>query len=303
MESRIRELNYLEYFFSFAGCRSALSDFYVDCYRDCAHILGASLSDGRPAGLLIWAGKQGTAELLYIFVPESERRRGTGKALVKFSQDQIRAEDGSWEMTGRIQKDGPEYEGLKALYEGAGFSMEDQLKVFQAHMKDYPVWERYMEKHGRALERYLLEEGFSPVSFEEAPRRALDQILDMESGRFDRSLDPAPVLEGRKGDFRQDLSFLSVKDGQAAAYCLVTQPDAESIVYEIFSVAEEYRSCGVILQPFLNSMKELKKTKIRRIGFAVFASNSKALALTGRLMRNLISRTEIQYIYRWVKEE
>lgn len=295
----IRQLNYLEYLFGFSRCRSPLSDYYLDHCRETVSILGAFRQDGQESGLILWAQEKGKADLLYLYVLPEERNQGVGGALL----DRVIHGDGEAnppeQMRCRISASGESFPAWKKLLESRHFFPDREMKIFQADMSRYPVWERYMEKHGASLNRYLQEEGFTPVSFQEAPLWAVEEIQNPAKTGFDTSLDPAPVLLGQKGDFRRDLSFLSLREGRVASYCLVSQPDSTSIIYEIFSSARDYQYTGVILQPFLMSMNVLKNTGISRIGFAVYQDNGKALALTRRLMKGLISHTETQYHYRY----
>lgn len=295
----IRRLNYLEYLFGFSRCRSPLSDYYLDHCRETVNILGAFRQDGQEAGLILWAQERRKADLLYLYVLPGERNKGIGGALLDRAIHGDGKGDPPEQMRCRISAGGDSFPVWKKLLESRHFFLDREMKIFQADMNRYPVWERYMEKHGKQLDWYLREEGFTPVSFQEAPLWAVEEIQHPGETGFDTSLDPVSILMGKKGDFRRDLSFLSLRDGRVASYCLVSQPDSTSIVYEIFSSARDYQYTGVILQPFLMSMNVLKNAGISRIGFAVYQDNGKALALTRRLMRGLISHTETQYHYQY----
>lgn len=300
----IRPVGYLEYMVAFAGCRMGLSDFYIKNQGAGCMVLGAFDECARGQGILIVRDTGNRAEIVYLNVKEEYRRRGIGRALLKNAADTARKNGGITAVSCRLKEGHGFYAVFRHMLEKAGFVIVEETELFRSYREDYGTWTHYMERQGYAMEKLLNEEGYKPICFAQASKQAVKIIRDTNRNGFGTALDPNPILDGYKGKFCEQLSFVSLKEGKPAAYCLVCQPDERNLIYEMISVAERYRDTGVIFQPFAKSVNSLKDIPYHCVGFAMHKKNKKALALTRRLMCGLVSTSDTQYDFQLtIKEE
>lgn len=295
----VRPTGVLEYFVAFSQCRTPLSDFYVNTAG--TGILGAWDEEGNMGiGFLIYEQKGTFAEILCL---ECIRQKtGTEERLLQEFLD-LGKRESMETILFRLSRDSSWYPRLKELVEKNGFTVKEKLYLFRSYMEDYSRWKEYRRKHGERILRFLAEEGFQAMPFCEAPDGLLEEVIRDPDGRFDKMLDPARVIQGRKGPFHREISYLSVKEGHPAAYCLVTSPGREQCVFEIISAAEEYQNTGVVFQSFCLAMDALENRPYKRIAFAIAEENKKAVVLSKRIMKALIRHTNIQYNYEYDYKE
>lgn len=290
---KIQSVGYLEYLIAYESCRSRMSDYFFRNRENTLRILGACDEDGEGQGLLLYERRGGWTEICWVGVRHPGQ--GVGTALLTFLIEQecsegrhilLRAGHGS--ESGRI---------LSHMAEKQGFSLKDKVELFRSGPEDIPRWKNYMEHHGTVILNFLKEQGFHAIPFTEVKGELWKTLKDRLSTDFDVSLDPLSVMNGRKGMFNREVSYLSVKDGEPAAYCLVCQPDAQDFVFEVISAADRFQNMGVILQPLALSIEKTVEYPFRQIGFAMYEKNRKAIALSKRMMKNFVSVREIQYNY------
>lgn len=290
---RIGPIGYLDYLIVFEACRSRLSDHYFRSRGNTLQILGAYDEKGWGQGILLYECRGNQTELCYLGVRQPGN--GVGTALFNFLAEQEQAE--GRKILLRANQNSESGRILSRMAEKRGFVLKDQVELFRAGPEVRPRWKAYMEKHGAAILKLLEEQGFQAVPFTEVGQRLWEQLQDVKSMEFDLSLDPVGVMNGRKGLFNREISYLSLKDGQPAAYCLVCQPDARHYVFEVISAAGRFQDTGVIFQPLALAIDKVVERSGWQVGFAMYQKNRKAMALSGRMMRSVISVRELQYNY------
>lgn len=289
----IREAGYLEYCIAFAALRTALADFYLRNQPDACGLLGA-YEGGRPRGYLLYRGADDSLEILQLQAEEEAEE--ISRALLLAAAEKGR-KHGFSQVLFRLTEGRKNYEWMKGLLERTGFSIEARSEIFRSLPERKEAWRAYQEKHGRAVLGLLEEQGFVPVPFSQAPESAIAAICERRMGGFEGILNPGELLRGRKGRVCLDISYLSLKEGEPAAYCLVSQPDPDHYIFEIIAAAVKYQNTGVIFQPFACSSDQVSRRPYRSLEFCMYRDNRKAIALTGRMMKALISSRESQYSY------
>lgn len=293
---RTKAVGPLEYYIMFSRCRTPLSDFYVGTARMDIHILGAWGRKGEAAGFLLYEQKEGFAEILCL-----ECTGSAAGAKERLLEDFLAlGRKLSFErILFRLMADSAKYPELKDLVERNGFALKKKMYLFRSDKEGYLNWKSYRRQHGERMLRFLEEEGFRAMSFDEAPARMIREAACNPTGRFDKALDPAGIIGGKKGPFSPQISHLSVKDEELAAYCLVTNPGRGQYIFEVISAAEEYQDTGVIFQSFCLAADALENFPYKRIVFAMDEGNKKAMVLSKRIMKALIRHTGIQYNYEY----
>lgn len=290
----VKPIGYLEYVIVFASCRTPLSDYYVKYRGERCQILGAYGEDYQGVGILIGELCFPVLEIWYVGTVKSGS--GMGKALVQAAISMGR-ERSFQSLRMRINTSNSSYEALRGLAESCGFSSREEVELFHSDWEKRKEWQSYMNVHGNRMLDVLAEAGFRGIPFSQVPREQWEELSKNPS--FDDFLNPGDIFRGYKGSFCRELSYLSLYGQNPAAYCLVCRPDETSYVFEIISEAEEYQNTGVIFQAFALSANAVIQHPYRRVGFAMYRQNKKALALSGRLMRRIISGREVQYQYEY----
>ncbi|MGI6069857.1 MAG: hypothetical protein ACOYBE_05460 [Blautia sp.] len=290
---QIETVGYLDYLIVFESCRSPLGDYYFQNRGGTIRALGIRDQEGVGRGVLLYERMASQTEILYLSV--RDKREGVGTALLTYLVKQEKEKGQT--LLFRIQESGKYSDILKKMAGKQGFSVRDTVELFRSKKEDYPRWQTYMKRHGERILKLLDTQGFEAVSFLEIPSDVQEEIRNLKHMDFTGELDPVGVMDGRKGHFCKEISYISMKDGHPAAYCLVCRPDPLHYVFEIISAAAKYQDTGVIFQPFAMAVNKVGEYPYRQVGFAVYQTNKKAIALTGRMMSHLISTRELQYNY------
>lgn len=290
---RIASIGYLDYLIVFETCRSTLSDFYFRSRGAALRLLGAYDEKGMGQGILMYERGGVRTEICYLGV--CRPGHGVGTQLFSFLVEQEKA--AGRKILLRVNQNSDAGSILNHMAEKQGFVRKDQVELFRSGPEDIPRWKQYMERHGRAILGLLGGQGFTAVPFTEVSGKLWSQLQDIRHTEFDLSLNPVGVMNGYKGKFSREVSYLSLKEGQPAAYCLVCQPDALHYVFEVISAARRFQNTGVIFQPLAMAIDRVTELPFRQIAFAMYQKNRKAIALSGRMMRSIISTRELQYNY------
>ena len=159
----------------------------------------------------------------------------------------------------------------------------------------YAGWERYMEKRGEGLLRWLEADGFGAVALEDAEEEVISSLREL--GARSKELDVLALLDGRKGILSRRVSCVTIKEGRVVAFCMAGEPDDVSIVFEQIGVAEEYKNTGAILPAVSASIRRCEKFGYKRILYSIFESNASALSFAKRVLSNVTTETKVQYNY------
>lgn len=289
----IRKLTEVEYLILFEACRTPLSDYYLSEKGSAVTILGLWNRRGERAGILLYVTGNEVTEILYL----GAVRPGEGTATALLGALAAEERQKGRKLLLRVNESHPRCGALRAIAEKQGFRLQDRVEIFRSRREDYGRWLAYMERHGNRILAFLEGQGFEAVPFASADPGLLARFLDRGDPEYDRGMDPAKIVQGQEAYFCREKSWLSVRDGRAAAYCLVCGHNENDYIFEILSARKEYQGTGVIFQPFAMSVRSVGETECGTIEFAMFEQNKRAIALSGRVMKHLISSRSVQYNY------
>lgn len=295
---QVKRIGYLDYLIVFEAYRTPLSDFYVK-NEPHLQILGAYDATQRAGGLLLC---RFSGTLLEILCVKGEKEGQDLERQLMEAAIEIGRDSSMEKILLRVPQNNGKEEAFGSLVEELGFEMTGKETVFRSLKQDYGRWQKYMEQHGNKILRYLEKEGFRFLSFAEAPDKVLQKVRESRKRGFDPILEPNRILNGEKGRFCDKISYLSLKGEEVAAYCLVTQPSKLYYVFEIISAAAPYQNTGVIFQPFALSVKEVGNYPYQAVGFAMDQKNDRAIALSRRMMKSLVSVQNQEYHYEKILE-
>ncbi|MCL2218954.1 MAG: GNAT family N-acetyltransferase [Chitinispirillia bacterium] len=297
MNINIKEIDANAYF-SMYGFESALADHYALRLRDNDGILSAFLGD-EPVGYLIYSlSAKGVVKVDYIFTAERHRQKGVAARLLSAAESRL---DSGTVLTAALSDKSERFGYLHGFLLKNGYGIGNKTHLFLCKKEDVPNIEKYMDKTGNRLLRWLTEvEGYRAVSLEEAGEDVISAIRSSESaGR--EVLRITPYLDGERDDFLPSMSFIALKGGSSVpvAHCIVTGPSASSLIFSQMLVDEAYRHTGVQLLPFMMAMRRVmegvRERRYEHAAYAVVEDNSAALAVVNKLMKKITSSQTLQY--------
>lgn len=302
MDVDLKQLNYMEYAVNFQPILgSALLQYYVRLATAGDYVLGF-YDKGTPvasAVLLHRSGSPDGLELTYFCVDPTLRERGYGRAVVEKTMDFAR-EQGKRELTCRLTKSAPFFDAALCIIEAAGFHYAEDAHVFRCEIDvtNREKWQRSVSMYFEKLHKRLNRLGFSCVSFAHADDRLLQRVMDDSNNGFDNRYPIAPLVSGMHGRFLPDYSFIAYKDAVPAAVTIVLHVDNESLVFQLISVADAYKSSGSLLLPVMCSLERAISSEYKRVSYCVFTSNDASLKVIKDLFGGLTAHETIMLCYR-----
>jgi GNAT superfamily N-acetyltransferase len=275
-----------------------LASYYVETMGpNCRYL--CAFHEGTQVGYAIFKdnNQRELVQCLLLFVKEEFRRRGIAARLLA----EVEALSRAGEKKGVrfcLFGEAENFFFLKDFLGKRGYGLEDRLFIFWCDGygdPGYVGWERYMERRGESLVRWLEDDGFSVVALEDAGGDVMTAIREL--GAADPGLDVLDFLTGRQGHLSRRISCITLKDGRPVALCIANEPDEISIVFERIGVAAEYKNTGAILPAISASIRRCKKYGYQRILYSIYESNTSALAFARRVLSNVTSNTKVQYNY------
>lgn len=290
----LRPLNLLSYRISFGG-KSLLLDQYAAITTRLDVILGI-FADNLCAGAMVLLDRSGdhsAMELSYIMILEEYRGRGLGMQFVKAACEYVR-NLGIHSISVRVNQ-GREH---NELFDRCGFERSHELRIIHCDVTEanQQIWQAKKERLFDKMQKRLLHKGFRVTSFADAHKEDIARVVQNESG-FAPSLSPGEIIMGLKGRFLKEYSFLCMKDDKAAAVTLMLQADAESLVFQLISVAEPFKNTGALMLPVLKSMEWIFSFEYKRVSYCIQNTNLEMRKVSEKLFDDLTTRTAVQQCY------
>lgn len=290
----VKHGSYMDYVFLFGDSRTVYTDSMV---KEALHSeekwILIAWKDGKPAGYLCAAGENGRLRVLYAYTRETLRGQGIFHALMVHLIQ-------STELPVMINmtQENPYFPAMESVCHTLGFQEHSTYILYHAVAEKLSAWDDFMEEKGNSLVELLARWGFSAVSLAECPEEILKQLYDSKKSGFQNQLEVRPFFDNEYKFLNRELSFVAMKEGELAAYCLLTSRDGINVVYEQFSVAEKYLGSGVVLLPHVKSMEVFKKLGAKKACFAISETNKRSNLFNEKVMdRMVVSKTKsINYI-------
>lgn len=292
---KITDGSYLDYIFLFGEYRTAYTDI---CMKNSlftnGHIYIAHC-DNKAVGYIITENSSDKISVSYAFTVPQKRNCGVFSLLLKYVSDISHKT-----VDFRITENSDYYEIIKNSAEKIGFVSEFSCIVYSCKSEDFRNWEEYMQMTGNKFCDILIRQGFVTLSFSDLNEIQTEKLLSSCSNEFENQLDIRPYLENPNKCLDKNMSFITLKNNEIAAYTLVSCPDEISVVFEQISSAKRYISSGVIILPFSKAMESFKKHACKRASYAMYENNIHANAFRYKLLEKLTSeqKRSINFIYK-----
>lgn len=294
---RLEKIGPFEYFISFCEEKKAAADYYVRHEIGGLEIYKIRFADAggedTPLGFLLSIEDGDTRELRYLYILSEFRQKGYGTAAVTCLEEQNKGKI----FRIRLPESMKFYEAMKCIAVKRGYYKTDVVHLYQCERSGFAAWKTYKEKHGNKLMAYLEECGYTTVSLQDASAETLAEVLHSQESEFGNTMNPVPLLEGRAGELVKDISQIALKEGKIAAYCLVLKGDRESLIFEQIAAGIPYQREGAIFAAFVKSVDAFEASGYQKAAYAVYESNGPAMAMAGRLFKQITKMEKRQYHY------
>ena len=280
----IKEIDLNEYYFAMFGMRTGFTDYCAKCAAYSGGHIFAAFNGKSPAGFICFGISDDGTRLLCALTEKSLRGQGIFTALLAYGIIHV-----PHPIKVSISEEHKCFAQVSAAVKKENFVLANRCVIFGGDRKDFPEWEKYMEKSGSGLCAYLERRGFSAVSFSELTDEALEYIKNSPRNEFANELSPKDFFDNPAKKLDNDSSFAALKEGKPEAYVLISRPDKDSFIFELICASKKYASMGVILLPFAYSMKAYDESGCRKIRYAMYEDNVHANAFRKKLLGKVTS--------------
>ena len=292
------DMTIAEYLIAFSECRTALSDLFVRQASECGRLYCDRAGD-EYRGFLCTAVEEHTERVLYAYTKPAFRGRGVFTSLLEHA-----VEEAQGDVRLAIPENHPCFAAIEAVCRRLGFDETERVHVFSFDRGSREAWLRLKKR-----QRYddccaLLDRcGYEAVSFAVADGDLLRQLEESPTSAFRNRFNPAAYLRHPSKCLSRELSFAAVKDGALAAYILMAQTSADTVVAEHMSASAACRDSGVILLPLVRAVDRFFESGLRVWSFAIHPSNTASnrirenleqeFVFTDRVTRNYYNRKTV----------
>lgn len=288
---KIIDGNFTDYIFLFAEGRTAYSDLSVKDALNSGGRLYILLKNNLPAGYLCIANEENIARVLYIYTAPAYRNSGVCKTLLNHV-----CENADRKIKVCISEELENFFHIKKACLSLGFFEESKCIIHSSgEEKDFSNWVNYMDSVGNKFCEMLIKQGFECVSFYEATANQLEELYYSDENAYKNALSTKIFFDNANKFLDKNLSFLATKDGELAAYSLVSRPDVKSAVFEQISTAEKFIGTGCIFLPFAKSMEAFQKAGCNRAAYVMYENNLHANAFRKKLLDRITVSRRVSY--------
>lgn len=295
---KVINASYLDYLFLFGKSRSRYSDLSVKSAICSGGNLYIMFEEEQPAGYVCAAEEGSRTEIIYAMTVPEKRNSGIFTALLQYT-----IKHSAFPVKIGISEENQAFDIILHICRKLGFDVQSSCIIFRGKSEDFYHWEEYMAKTGTRFCSMLLRQGYRCMSFAEADRDCIDKLYHSAGNEFCNRLDIRPFFENQNKLLDKDMSFLSMKGNEIAAYTLVRRPDRISAVFEHISAAQNYIGSGAILLPFSKSMEMFQKFGCKRCAYAMYEQNQSANAFRKKILEKVTSSQKRSYHFIYRKEE
>lgn len=292
---RLHKIGPVTYFSLFGQEKLTAADYYVRRGMDHLQICQIT-ARGRTeaaAGFLLASVREREAEVHYIYVFPEYRSRGIAtQAMLRF-EEQEEAEL----VTFRLPETLRYFFVMKKILEGLKYVQTEKVHLFGSTKNTEASWRAYLEKHGNRVMEWLEDQGFCAIPYAEAGEDLRKRLAEQARQGLYRPMDPRLLTSGAQGELLEEMSWLACRENVPAAYSFVIRADTKNVICEQIAACRSFQDQGVVFLAFARTVDSFYASGHERIGYAVYESNTRALALSRRMFRRICGTEKLQYHY------
>lgn len=294
-EVRLHKIDPVTYFSLFGQERLTAADYYVrhgtDHLQIC-QITACGLTEAA-AGFLLASVREREAEVHYIYVFPEYRGRGVAAQAILRLEEQGDAEL----VTFRLPETLRYFFTMKKILEGLKYVQIEKVHLFGSTKDTEASWRAYLESHGNRVTAWLEDRGFYSIPYAEAGEDLRRALAEQARQGLYSPMDPRFLTGGRQGELLEELSWLACRGNVPAAYSFVIRADRKNVVCEQIAACRSCQDQGVVFLAFARMVDSFYASGYERMGYAVYETNPRALALSRRMFRRIRSTEKLQYHY------
>ncbi|MCR5757199.1 MAG: GNAT family N-acetyltransferase [Selenomonas sp.] len=297
---KIIEGNFTDYVFLFGHERTTFADASVRSAL-LAGKLYILMEDDAPGGFLCLTGTthDTTKRVQYLAVVPEKQGQGLARCLMAHA---LANAEGNLRLN--IADSAKSYPVIRHLALELGFVEVSSCLVFSTgEEKPFSGWYDFMNAKGKRYVELLLTRGYSVCSFQEASPEELAAVYHSADSAYANLLNPKIFFEDENRKMDRQMSYLCMKNGELAAYSLVTRQDEQTAVFEEISAAKQEQGSGCIFLPFAYSMKAFGESGCNRAAYTMYEDNVHANAFRRKLLANITAHEHRSYNFLWKKKQ
>lgn len=222
-------------------------------------------------------------KLEYVITAEAYRHKGyASQLLTRIMNTSI----GEHAISASVNQANEYYPYIRVLLTRAGFELSGEYSTFVVRCEDAAGSED-VQSTVRQIERFSARfsaKGYRCVSFRDAAPALLEQVRDSSHNSFANPLDPKSLFD-IPGYILPEYSFVLEKDGQAAAYSIVSDGGNGIAEFDQLAAAAYCRTQGYALPPMAASFRAIcDGGRFNRFMYQIFDNNTASSSLMNHIM-------------------
>lgn len=240
-----------------------------------------------------------SASVEYIFVAESFRDQAIATQLLKAATALVLSKDLDM-IVARVIPENPFGDILEHLLLKTGFEQYSTATISRFdNVTSIPAWNKFMEQRGNRICTGLINKGYETISFAEANEEVLEKLKKAMIDSFPVNLNPFRLMAQREPKFVHDHSFITLKDGEPAAFAAVTTIDGKTLFFQQLAAGYKYQGRGAFLLPLASFVAKCSaEQRYHLASTLVYNGNDRMKILIDRFLQPLATSAKIQNSYR-----
>lgn len=280
---------YLGYCFAFMGKRTAYSDYFALEASESGDLLCTKI-DNRFVGYICASDSGREMRVTYVYTCPEYRGQGIFTALMKEIADNAKKT-----VKVNLPADHEYYDAVVNVCEKLGFVKGESVTIYTLRPDSDPKLQEYIGDKGKRICDMFRRYGYKTVSFEDADDDIIRQVRDSDTNGFGNPFETRSFFDEPARKLSRRISFAAVRDGELAAYTLASLPSPEKGVLEQIAVSEKKRGTGVILLPFIETVRAFIENGGQVATYAMYSSNAAANAFRKKIVGNASERVAENY--------
>jgi GNAT superfamily N-acetyltransferase len=299
----IRQISLSDYFFKFSLDLPTLGKHLVhSTITQGGFLLGASTDPEAQHLVGIIAVRRSERPLIeYVFVEEAFRRQQIATKLIETATS-LTKEEHCDAVFASVVLQNPFGDVLDHLLSKAGFGAFSSASIARFTTSDpnpHKEWDEFMKQRGGRICAGLARRGYHTLSFADADEKTISDLQIAVGKRFPSNLDPAKFLGNKEHRLVYDHSFITVKDGEPAAFVTATTLDDKSLTFQQLSAGFAYQGRGAFFLPLAAFIdKAISDQRYSMVSTTVSDNNSRMKVLLDGFLRPMAASVKTQNSYR-----
>lgn len=289
-EHTISEMSLAEYLFAFKEERNALSDTYIRQASESGRLFCLTDNDTY-LGYICTVIGSGIEQIVYSHTKKAYRGRGVFTSLAEHI-----VSTANTSVKAAIHEKNQCFDVIKNVCLKLGFEETECIHVYDFDRESKAEWARFKERvRYNECRAFLERSGYETVSLDLADEGLIKQIEGSRETPFGNPFCPADYFRYPSKRLAREFSFAAVRNGELAAYLLVSQPSEDALLAEHMVTSLETRGSGVIMLPLVCTVDRFFESGLRRFSFSIYPSNISSNSIRKNMQKDMTITDTVTY--------